>query len=69
LLAIGSVAPSVFFDSAIKQLRGLEKESSGHEDGFKTVQMVNSLVPIIDAVVSGIKVDLQYCQATELLDV
>ena len=67
LLAIGSVAPSVFFDSAIKQLRGLAKEGPGHGDGFKTVQMVNSLVPIIDAVVSGIKVDLQYCQAIELL--
>jgi endonuclease/exonuclease/phosphatase family metal-dependent hydrolase len=66
LLAIGSVPPRQFFESAISHLRALVNIDSNN-DGFKTVQIVNSLVQIIDVVVAGIKIDLQYCQATELL--
>jgi 2'-5' RNA ligase/endonuclease/exonuclease/phosphatase family metal-dependent hydrolase len=66
LLAIGSVAPRQFFESAISRMRALANADSNN-DGFKSVQIVNSLVQIIDVIVAGVKVDLQYCQAAELL--
>jgi poly(A) polymerase Pap1/uncharacterized protein (UPF0248 family)/2'-5' RNA ligase/endonuclease/exonuclease/phosphatase family metal-dependent hydrolase len=67
LLAIGSVSPQVFFDITISELQGLDKNGKNKDDGFKSIHFVNSLVPIVELVVLGIKVDLQYCQAPELL--
>ncbi|KAH6672411.1 2'-5' RNA ligase superfamily-domain-containing protein [Halenospora varia] len=66
LLAIGSVAPNSFFDLAVVQLKGMSIRGNG-SDGVKAVHFVNSLVPIIEVVVGGVKVDLQYCQAEELI--
>lgn len=60
LLAIGSVHPQVFFDFATTKLQALD-------NGFKGVHFVNSLVSVIEVCVLGIKFDLQYCQAAELL--
>jgi endonuclease/exonuclease/phosphatase family metal-dependent hydrolase/2'-5' RNA ligase len=68
VLAIGSVAPRIFFDLALTQLRVLKNRAPGNEGGVRAVHFVNSLVPIVELVVSGIKIDLQYCQATELLE-
>jgi poly(A) polymerase Pap1/uncharacterized protein (UPF0248 family)/exonuclease III len=61
MLAIGSVAPQVFFELATTRLRD-------SDDGFKSVHFVNSLVSIVEVCVLGIKFDLQYCQAPELLE-
>jgi 2'-5' RNA ligase/endonuclease/exonuclease/phosphatase family metal-dependent hydrolase len=68
VLAIGSVPPREFFDLALVQLRALNRQDSDNDDGFKAVHYVNSLVPIVELVVMGIKIDLQYCQATDLLE-
>ncbi|KAF2418504.1 hypothetical protein EJ08DRAFT_53851 [Tothia fuscella] len=68
LLAIGSIPPREFFDLAIAKLRSLERHGrTDSDDGFRAVHYVNSLVPIVETVVQGIKVDLQYCQAIELV--
>jgi endonuclease/exonuclease/phosphatase family metal-dependent hydrolase/2'-5' RNA ligase len=67
VLAIGSISPREFFNLAIIELRALH--SQGDDDGFKAVHYVNSLVPILELVIQGIKIDLQYCQAVELLNV
>jgi endonuclease/exonuclease/phosphatase family metal-dependent hydrolase len=64
VLTIGSVPPHVFFDIATTQLRALD---TGGESGFKGVHFVNSLVPVVEVCVLGIKFDLQYCQAAELV--
>jgi 2'-5' RNA ligase len=66
LLVIGTVSPRTFFETAQEHLKALRRESSP-EDGIKGLHFVNSLVPIIEVVVRGIKIDLQYCQATELV--
>lgn len=66
LLAIGSVAPNSFFDLAVVQLNGIRDGEDGN-DGVKAVHFVNSLVPIIEVVVGGVKVDLQYCQTEEFV--
>jgi 2'-5' RNA ligase len=70
LLVIGAVAPPTFFKTAQDQLRVFDQKSGGAEpygDGIKGLHFVNSLVPIIEVVVRGIKIDLQYCQAAELV--
>jgi exonuclease III len=67
VLAIGSVIPSVFFGFATTQLRKMHSDKEGSDDGFKGVNFVNSLVSIIDVYVLGVKFDLQYCQAPELV--
>ena len=64
LLIIGSVSARVFFDIATTQLRTLDARG---ENGFKGVHFVNSLVPVVEVCVLGIKFDLQYCQAGELV--
>jgi 2'-5' RNA ligase/predicted nucleotidyltransferase len=66
LLVIGAVPPQRFFETAQEQLKTLGGERSS-EDGIKGLHFVNSLVPIIEVVVRGIKIDLQYCQAAELV--
>jgi hypothetical protein len=67
ILAIASVSPQVFFDFATEKLRALDKEDERENDGFKGVHFVNSLVSIIEVNVVGIKFDIQYCQAPEIL--
>lgn len=64
MLAIGSVSSQTFFDLASYQLKSLQATG---DDGFKGVHFVNSLVSIIEVWVLGIKFDLQYCEAPELL--
>lgn len=69
VLAIGSQPPKAFFDFAVAQLKELSSDDENIEnDGIKGIHFVNSLVPIIEAVVMGIKFDVQYCQAPELLE-
>ncbi|KUJ18691.1 uncharacterized protein LY89DRAFT_732244 [Mollisia scopiformis] len=65
LLAIGAVAPQVFFELAASRLQHLD---SGRQEGVKGVHLVNSLVSIAELSVLGIKFDLQYCQAPLLLE-
>jgi uncharacterized protein (UPF0248 family)/endonuclease/exonuclease/phosphatase family metal-dependent hydrolase len=60
LLVIGSVRPKVCFEFAATELRA-------PDNSFKGVHFVNSLVSIIEIHVMGIKFDLQYCQAAELV--
>jgi hypothetical protein len=67
VLAIGSVMPSVFFGFATIQLKKMHSDKEGSNNGFKSVHFVNSLVSIIDVCVLGVKFDLQYCQAPELV--
>ena len=64
VLAIGCVSPAKFFEFAGRELRNLD---SGNEESFKGVHFVNSLVSIVEVNVLGIKFDLQYCQAEELV--
>ncbi|CZT11238.1 uncharacterized protein RAG0_15436 [Rhynchosporium agropyri] len=66
LLAIGSVVPAVFFDFAGRVLVKFNK-GQGEQENFKRVHFVNSLVSIVEVTVNGIKFDLQYCQAEELV--
>jgi hypothetical protein len=49
-------------------LRVLKNRASDDDDGVRAVHYINSLVPIVELVVRGIKIDLQYCQAAELLE-
>jgi len=67
VLAIASVSPQVFFDFGPEQLRAHDIGKEGEEGEFKGVHFVNSLVSIIEVNVLGIKFDIQYCQAPELL--
>jgi endonuclease/exonuclease/phosphatase family metal-dependent hydrolase len=67
VLAIASVSLQVFFDFATEQLRALDTGEEGDDGGFKGVHFVNSLVSIIEVNVLGIKFDVQYCQAPELV--
>lgn len=62
LLVIGSISSTSFFDLATSLLKSLNSSS------FKGVHFVNSLVSIIEVCVLGIKFDLQYCEAPELLN-
>ena len=64
VLGIGSVSPAKFFEFAGRELRNLD---SGNGENFKGVHFVNSLVSIVEVNVLGIKFDLQYCQAEELV--
>ncbi|KAF4633752.1 hypothetical protein G7Y89_g4374 [Cudoniella acicularis] len=69
LLVVGSVGTNVFFEAVLRVLRrmGYGESEDGDGDGVKAVHFVNSLVPIVEVVVRGVKVDLQYCQAGELV--
>ncbi|KAG4427204.1 hypothetical protein IFR05_017313, partial [Cadophora sp. M221] len=68
VLAIGSVSPSIFFEFAARELRKLDAGGEGGDgEHFKGVHFVNSLVSIVEVCVLGIKFDLQYCQAEELI--
>jgi len=64
VLAIASLSPQIFFDF---ELRSLDTEKDDANARFKGVHFVNSLVSIIEVSVLGIKFDIQYCQAPELL--
>lgn len=64
ILVIGTVAPQAFFDFAGSKLRALH---SAGESIFKGVHFVNSLVSILELAIMGVKFDLQYCQAAELV--
>ncbi|KAH7364764.1 hypothetical protein BKA65DRAFT_573286 [Rhexocercosporidium sp. MPI-PUGE-AT-0058] len=68
VLAIGAVNPGVFFEFAGRELRKLDNGGEG-DDGasFRGVHFVNSLVSIVEVCVLGVKFDLQYCQAEELV--
>ncbi|KAH7419668.1 2'-5' RNA ligase superfamily-domain-containing protein [Cadophora sp. MPI-SDFR-AT-0126] len=63
VLAIGCVSPAKFFDFAGRELGKLDAIGGS----FKGVHFVNSLVSIVEVCVLGIKFDLQYCQAEELV--
>lgn len=65
VLAMGIAAPNAFFDNATTQLQKITDENG--EEGFKGLHFVNSLVSIIEVKILGIKFDLQYCQAPELV--
>lgn len=67
VLAVASVSPQVFFGFATEQLRSLDTSDKPENSGFKGVHFVNSLVSIIEVNILGIKFDIQYCQAPELL--
>lgn len=67
VLAIGSVTPRVFFEAAVARLKTLNAAERDEVEGFKAVHFVNSLVPIVEAVLNGIKFDIQYCQASGLV--
>jgi endonuclease/exonuclease/phosphatase family metal-dependent hydrolase/2'-5' RNA ligase len=67
VLAIGAVPSKVFFDYASAQLQELAAYDNDANE-FKGVHLVNSLVSIIELSVRGIKFDLQYCQAPELIE-
>jgi 2'-5' RNA ligase/endonuclease/exonuclease/phosphatase family metal-dependent hydrolase len=67
VLVIGSIPQAEFFSVATSRLKAI-RETGSTDDGFRAVHLVNSLVPVIEAVVNGIKVDIQYCQAAELLE-
>ncbi|KAL2060260.1 hypothetical protein VTL71DRAFT_9655 [Oculimacula yallundae] len=67
LLVIGIVNPAAFFDFVGKELRVFNETEGGEESSFKGVHFVNSLVSIVEVCVNGIKFDLQYCQAEELV--
>lgn len=67
-LAIGSLSSKAFFETAINRLKLISAPNFGDSHyGLRAVHIVNSLVPIIEASVNGIKFDIQYCQAPELL--
>lgn len=68
-LAIGSLTSKAFFEVATARLKLIngDDRASNNSNGLRAVHMVNSLVPIIEVFVNGIKFDVQYCQAPELL--
>ncbi|KAH8816607.1 2'-5' RNA ligase superfamily-domain-containing protein [Xylogone sp. PMI_703] len=65
ILAIGEVPPHFFFNNVIDQLRKLDASGNG---GFQGLHFINAVVSIVEVCVMGIKFDLQYCQAAELLE-
>jgi endonuclease/exonuclease/phosphatase family metal-dependent hydrolase len=67
VLVIASISPQAFFHSASTQLHSLAAAETGNTE-FKGVHFVNSLVSIIELIVMGIKFDVQYCQARELIE-
>lgn len=67
LLVIGSVTPKEFFDIALAQLRSLSLARGVGPEDAPAVHFVNSLVSIIACEVDGIQMDLQYCEAEELV--
>lgn len=69
-LVIGSLSPKTFFEFATARLKLLSSHRSTADDtdtGLRAVHMINSLVPIIEVTLYGIKLDIQYCKAPELL--
>jgi poly(A) polymerase Pap1/2'-5' RNA ligase/uncharacterized protein (UPF0248 family)/endonuclease/exonuclease/phosphatase family metal-dependent hydrolase len=62
VLVIGSVAPRTFFDTIHSCLNTTDTAGVPSK-----VHLINSLVQIAETSVNGIKLDLQYCQAPELL--
>jgi poly(A) polymerase Pap1/uncharacterized protein (UPF0248 family)/endonuclease/exonuclease/phosphatase family metal-dependent hydrolase len=63
VLVIGAVSPRQFFDT----LRTCFNKA-GFSAEASSVHLVNSLVQIAEAAVNGIKIDVQYCEAKELLN-
>jgi 2'-5' RNA ligase/endonuclease/exonuclease/phosphatase family metal-dependent hydrolase len=63
ILVIGSVTSRAFFETVTS---GLEVTTA--TGNTSRVHLINSLVQIAETSVNGIKVDLQYCQAPELLE-
>jgi endonuclease/exonuclease/phosphatase family metal-dependent hydrolase len=64
VLGIASVSPQQFFNFATEQLRTI---ISGNGKTFKGIHFVNSVVSIIEVSILGIKFDIQYCQAAEVV--
>jgi poly(A) polymerase Pap1/endonuclease/exonuclease/phosphatase family metal-dependent hydrolase len=60
VLVVGSLAPSAFFNVATARLGTVG-------DGLKGLHYINSLVPVIEVEILGIKFDAQYCQAPQIL--
>jgi endonuclease/exonuclease/phosphatase family metal-dependent hydrolase len=60
ILVIGSLPPKNFFPVATSALQRVQHASP-------QTHFINSLVPVIETSVSGIKFDIQYCHAPELL--
>lgn len=59
-LIIGTLSPSAFFSIASQRLKCLG-------DGLKGLHYINYLVPVIEMEAMGIKFDVQYCQAPDIL--
>lgn len=59
VLIIGSVAPKQFFQTSVMRFLA-------NSNAMKT-HLVNSLVQNIEVVINGIKIDVQYCQAPEII--
>jgi hypothetical protein len=66
VLIFGSIPSLVFYDLAVAQLRSSSEVDAGAI--IESIHFVNSLVPIIEVVVMGINLDVQYCQASELVE-
>jgi endonuclease/exonuclease/phosphatase family metal-dependent hydrolase/2'-5' RNA ligase len=63
VLVIGDVAPRQYFDILLTYFTG-----AGSKAGIAGVHLINSLVQIAEVVINGIKIDVQYCEAKELLE-
>jgi uncharacterized protein (UPF0248 family)/2'-5' RNA ligase/endonuclease/exonuclease/phosphatase family metal-dependent hydrolase len=63
VLVIGSVSQSTFFDAATKLL----SKQAGSENEAPHAILINSLVRVLETTINGIKVDIQYCQAHEVV--
>jgi poly(A) polymerase Pap1 len=59
VLIIGSLAPTAFFNIATARLKTIG-------ECFQGLHYINSLVPVIEVELLGIKFDVQYCQAPQL---
>ena len=68
-LAIGSLSSKTFFEVATARLKLISGDdgSNSEGNGLRAVHLVNSLVPIIESSINGVKFDIQYCSAPELL--
>ena len=60
VLVMGPLRPAAFFNIASSRL-------AASADAVHELHYINSLVPVLETQISGIKFDVQYCHAPELL--
>lgn len=66
LLVIGTTTLQSFLDFAEARLRS-DIHDNGEDSNIKEIRLVNSLIPVLKVVIKGVKFDLQYCRAPEVL--